>query len=156
MKLIESYYEIIPQEPGLKGVYKQIEIAARNCYKSESFIKEGSAEKMVEALIKRGHGSPLEHGTVYLKLPAQHKIIKNFIKDNPVWTKCRYVKEPSGNWWAVTTNGRRIIEKEWQNYLRYLCEPTEHHEKRYTVRFVCSRSISHEVVRHRSIKLLVA
>lgn len=71
MKLIESSYEIIPQDVGLEGIYKMIELAARNCYKSESFIKEGSAEKMINALIKRGHGSPLEHGTVYLKIPIE-------------------------------------------------------------------------------------
>ena len=47
MKLIEAKYEIIPQAPGLEGIYKNIEIAARNCYKSESFIKEGSADRIV-------------------------------------------------------------------------------------------------------------
>ena len=66
MRLIDSNVTIIHQEPDLEGIYKQIEIAARTCYKSEFFIKEGSAEKMVNALIQRGHGSPLEHGTVYL------------------------------------------------------------------------------------------
>ena len=49
-----------------RTVYKQIEKAGRLCYKSEDKICEGSAEKMVENLMKRGHGSPLEHGTVYL------------------------------------------------------------------------------------------
>ena len=68
MKLIESKVEIIEQEPELEGVYKQIEKAGRLCYKSEDKICEGSAEKMVENLMKRGHGSPLEHGTVYLTL----------------------------------------------------------------------------------------
>ena len=66
MKLIESKVEIIEQEPGLEGVFKQIEMAGRLCYKSEDKICEGCAEKMVENLMKRGHGSPLEHGTVYL------------------------------------------------------------------------------------------
>ena len=33
--------------------------------------------------------------------------------------------------------------------IKYLCEPTEFHEKRVSVRFVCSRAISHELVRHR-------
>lgn len=68
MKLIESNIEILPQESGLEGIYKQIEIAGRLCYKSEDKICEGSAFKMVENLTKRGHGSPLEHGTVYLTL----------------------------------------------------------------------------------------
>ena len=35
MKLIESKAEYIPQEEGLKGIYKQIELAGRTAYKSE-------------------------------------------------------------------------------------------------------------------------
>lgn len=30
-----------------------------------------------------------------------------------------------------------------------MCEPTEYHEKRVTVRFICSRAIANEIVRHR-------
>jgi thymidylate synthase (FAD) len=42
-----------------------------------------------------------------------------------------------------------LIEHNRLSDLKYLCEPTEYHEKRYTVRFICSRSVSHEIVRHR-------
>ena len=69
MKLIESSVEFIPQENGLEGIYKQIELAGRCCYKSEDKICEGSAEKMVNFLVNRKHGSPLEHGTIYLTIP---------------------------------------------------------------------------------------
>lgn len=71
MRLIRSSFEVLPQAEGLEGMYKQIEIGARNCYKSEDKIAEGSAEKMVEFLKSRGHYSPLEHGTVYLKIPIE-------------------------------------------------------------------------------------
>lgn len=71
MKLIESDVTIIPQDVGLEGIYKQIEIAGRVCYKSEDKICEGSAKKMVDFLVSRHHGSPLEHGTVYLKIPIE-------------------------------------------------------------------------------------
>lgn len=149
MKLIESSVEFIPQENGLEGIYKQIELAGRCCYKSEDKICEGSAEKMVNFLVNRKHGSPLEHGTVYLKVPVNIDVAGDFLDDNFVWTKCKLVEEESGNWWAITTNYRRIVECKWQKYLKYLCEPTEHHEKRYTFKVICSRSISHELVRHR-------
>jgi thymidylate synthase (FAD) len=155
MKLIESSYEIIPQDAGLEGVLKQIEIAARNCYKSESFIKEGSAEKMVNALIKRGHGSPLEHGTVYLFIPFDAMkdkwILINRYKDNP-YSKIIIRNESflfDKNGYYITTNYRVLVENNWLEDLKYFCEPTEYHEKRYTVRFICSRSVSHEIVRHR-------
>ena len=141
MKLIESYYELIPQAPGLEGIYKQIELAARNCYKSESFIKEGSAEKMINALIKRGHGSPLEHGTVYFTFKWWQigKKLKYLFNKYSKIRKFKY----------VTSNYRVLVENGWLDDLKYSCEPTEHHEKRYTVRFICSRSIANEVVRHR-------
>lgn len=44
-------------------VLKKIEMVARVCYKSEGKVKEGSAEKLVSGLIKRGHGAMLEHAS---------------------------------------------------------------------------------------------
>ena len=66
MKLIKPYFEIIEQEPGLDGIYKQIELAGRSCYKSEDRITEDSAEKFVNMIKDRQHTAMLEHGTVYL------------------------------------------------------------------------------------------
>lgn len=67
MELIKPSFEIIEQEPGLDGVYKQIELAGRTCYKSEDKITENSAKEFVDRMIKSGHGAMLEHGTVYLE-----------------------------------------------------------------------------------------
>lgn len=49
----------------------------------------------------------------------------------------------------VTMNYRHIIENDWLDDLEYLCEPTEFHEKRITVKFILSRSIAQEYTRHR-------
>ena len=38
MNLIRSSAEYIPQEPGLEGVYKQIEMAARTCYSEDTEV----------------------------------------------------------------------------------------------------------------------
>lgn len=65
MKLIKPSVEYIPQE----DIYKHIELCSRVCYKSEDRITEDSARKMLDGLIKAGHGAMLEHGTVYLKVP---------------------------------------------------------------------------------------
>ena len=141
MKLIESSVEIIPQESGLEGIYKQIERAGRLCYKSEDKICEGSAEKMVENLIKRQHGSPLEHGTVYMtfkwwQIGKKLKYVFN------KYSKIRRFK-------YVTSNYRVLVENNWLDDLQYLCEPTNHHEKRITVKMNCSIGISREFNRHR-------
>lgn len=55
MKLIKPNVEIIEQQPGLEGMYKQIELAGRTCYKSEDKITEDSAKAFVDRMIKSGH-----------------------------------------------------------------------------------------------------
>ena len=71
MKLINPSFEIWEQEPGLEGIYKAIERAGRVCYKSEDKITEDSAKGFVERMIKSKHGSVLEQGTVYLRIPIE-------------------------------------------------------------------------------------
>lgn len=151
MKLIKPTFEILPQSKGLDGIYKQIEIAGRTCYKSEDKITDTSAKEFVERMIKSNHAAMLEHGTVYLAHPVEHsgsntyQGIGNKYKDN------KYSKVNYDNWGTryITTNYRVLVENNWLKDLQYLCEPTEYHEKRTTVRFVCDRGISHEFVRHR-------
>nr|DAG88391.1 MAG TPA: Thymidylate synthase complementing protein [Crassvirales sp.] len=154
MRLIRPSAEIWTQEAGISGIYKQIERCARVCYKSEDKIGEGTAKKMVEMLTKRGHTAMLEHGTVYLAMPMETIIP---IEANG-WGK--YTKNPYSKGFkicevngqkrvAVTTNLRVLVENGWLDDLKYICEPTEYHERRITVRFVCDRGVSHEFVRHR-------
>lgn len=158
MRLVKPYSEIWEQLAGLEGVYKQIERAGRVCYKSEDKITEDSAKPFVDnRLIKSGHYAMLEHGTVYLKRDSTKE-------DNLEWAE-RYLLSPYSrisygegshringvlhNTVYVTTNYRVIIEQGWLDDLQYICEPTEYHERRVTVHFVCDRGISHEFVRHR-------
>lgn len=152
MKLIKPYFEIWEQPAGLEGVYKQIERVGRVCYKSEDKITEGSAKPFVDRMIKSGHGAMLEHGTVYLKLEtvksAIHPLDKYYHnKYSKVCTEEGLTKQTKIVF--VTTNLRVLIENGWMSDLQYLCEPTEFHEKRITVHFVCDRGVSHEFVRHR-------
>lgn len=60
MTLIKPSVDIIDE----KDIYKRIEIGARVCWKSEDKQTDDSAKKMVKALIKRGHESPLEHSII--------------------------------------------------------------------------------------------
>ena len=54
MQIIKAGYEILDELNGSE-ILKKIERVARVCYKSEDKITEGSAEKMVKALVKSGH-----------------------------------------------------------------------------------------------------
>lgn len=148
MKLIKPSYTIIEQDSGIEGIYKQIELAGRTCYKSESNITEDSAKGFVDRMIKSGHGAMLEHGTVYLTIPEWDErglpIFPDSLADNPYTKSCL-----AYGIWHVTTNYRVLVENNLLEYLKYLCNPTEYHEKRITVKFICDRGVSHEFVRHR-------
>ena len=156
MRLIKPSFEIKEQELGLNGIYKQIEWAGRHCYKSLDKITETSAKEFVDRMIKSGHGAMLEHGTLYFNIPVDIDEAGNFLDEVSIWTKCKLVESEKGNWWAITTNLRIMVEHFAPEYIedligKYLCEPTEYHERRITVKFVCDRGVSHEYVRHKML-----
>ena len=149
MNLIKPSFEIWEQPAGLEGVYKQIEKVGRVCYKSEDKITEDSAKPFVDRMIKAGHGAMLEHGTVYLKITYKDT---NFTTLCMFYGKNKYSvlnHSEDNKIYYITTNYRVLVENNHLSDLKYLCEPSEFHEKRITVHFVCDRGVSHEFVRHR-------
>lgn len=154
MKLIKPSWKILEQESGIDGIYKAIERAGRTCYKSEDKITENSAKPFVDRMVKSGHGAMLEHGTVYLKVVGDERMSEKYQNNPYSRVILRYPKGDIPNIHCIpthyiTTNFRVLIEKGWLNDLKFVCEPTGHHEKRITVRFICDRGVSHEFVRHR-------
>lgn len=151
MKLIESSVQIIEE----KDPYKMIELAGRTCYKSEDKITEDSAKEFVDRMIKLGHGAMLEHGTIYLTIDGEDPNLSK-IQNNPhtkvnlvpyeILTEDNYTISYKA---YITTNLRVLIENNLKELLQYQVEPTEHHEKRITAKFICDRGVSHEFVRHR-------
>lgn len=101
-------------------------------------------------MIKSGHGAMLEHGTVYLNLDmiSREQYFKYCYNK---LSKTKSIGSAEHSTWKgfVTTNLRVLVENNWLDDLKYLCEPTEYHEKRVTVKFICDRGVSHEFVRHR-------
>ena len=149
MRLIKSEIEdITPTKYTLKDVKKQIELAGRICYKSEDKITDDSCEEFVQRMINMGHMSMLEHGTIYLTVPVNED--KNGIAYYFIINPYSTVKFEDGNAY-ITTNYRVIIENKWEEYLKYMSEPTKNHVKRITYKFICDRGVSHEIVRHRSM-----
>lgn len=156
MKLIKPSYFILDQGPGVEGIYEAIERAGRTCYKSQR--PEGqTAKDFVDRMIASQHYAMLEHGTVYLKTPAQYNYddLVKFYSGNP-YSKVSEHKEPykSKEWkragFYITTNLRVLVENDRLEDLKLLCEPTEHHEKRVTVRFTTDIGVSREFNRHRA------
>lgn len=152
MKLINQSAELLIQPQGLEGMYKQIENAARVCYKSED-KSTGDSKSFVDKLIKMKHFSMLEHGTIYLHLKKSNMEFPNRVYNLAI----KYRKNPysrtkidlnSDNAY-ITTNYRVIKEHGWEDDLQYLCEPTDNHVKRYTFRLTTSIGIVRELLRHR-------
>ena len=148
MKLIRPNFEILEQEAGLEGVYKQIEKVGRTCYKSEDKITEGTAKPFVDRMIKSKHLAMCEHGTIYLNIPVrlgnQHTVERYFYN-----AYSRVEEDKERHSFCVTTNLRVLIENEWMDDLCYLCEPTEYHVKRVTVKFILDQGVMREFTRHR-------
>lgn len=150
MKLIESSVELLKQEPGMSGINKMIELAGRTCYKSEDRITEDSAEAFVQRMINSHHTAMLEHGTIYLRVgrydwDGLFSHIDDY-RENPY-------SNVNNNWhddYYITTNLRVLQENGWLDDLKYLCEPTEFHEKRITLRFQADIHFYKDSTRHRT------
>ena len=147
MKFVKQSFEIIPQEEGIDGLYKHIELAGRTCYKSQDKITENSAKEFVDRLIKNEHFAMLEHGTVYLYIPwngcnedTNYKYFYNKYSAR--------IANKKGI--CITTNYRTLIENNWIDDLKYLCNPTENHSKRVTVKLITDQGILREFTRHKN------
>lgn len=156
MRLIKPKVEIINQKPGVEGLFKHMELCARTCYKSEDKITEDSARKFIDnVIVARGHTAMLEHGTVYLKIPYGIMYDTGYFSNEAIATK--YIDSPYSivqnsqiyDDWCVTSNYRVLLQNGWLDDLQYLCEPTEYHVRRITVRFICDMGVAREFCRHR-------
>lgn len=156
MRLIKPKVEIINQKPGVEGLFKHMELCARTCYKSEDKITEDSARKFIDnVIVARGHTAMLEHGTVYLKIPYGIMYDTGYFSNEAIATK--YIDNPYSivqnsqiyDYWCVTSNYRVLLQNGWFDDLQYLCEPTEYHVRRITVRFICDMGVAREFCRHR-------
>lgn len=163
MRLIKPSYEIIEQGPGLQGIYDIIERCGKISYKSEP--KGGEvAKRFVETRTKEKHGAVLEFGTVYLKMVYRHIFTGvtgldpidpyvvaaiEFYKSNKYSKVIEYWGE-----YYITTNYRVLVENNRLDDLKYLCEPTEYHEKRYAVKFTTDIGLGRDFLRHRVMSMV--
>ena len=79
MRVVQAGYEILDTLNG-EEILKKIERVARVCYKSEDKIGEGTAERMVKALIKRGHEAMLEHFSFSVKFTVDRGVSHELVR----------------------------------------------------------------------------
>lgn len=169
MKFVHDNFEYIPQEPGIEGMKKIIELAARTCYKTEDLIKDGTANKIINnVLIPRGHTSCLEFGTIYLyremNMFEGQTWINKYLYDRYSRVRVSPIENTHKKGVWITTTFRTILQgeyknpidaiknnfdKDWTEDLQWWSEPTEQHYKRICYRFVMDRVGSQSVMRHR-------
>ena len=164
MKLVKPEFQIIePTGYTIDDIYKSIELAGRVSHKSEDKITETSAKDFVGRMLNMKHLATCEFGTVYLNIPnglisqALYGNLVDKYSENAYSISVPYVEKTglmSIGRAAITTNYRVLVENNWLDDLQYLCEPTEYHHKRYTVKFICDRAIANEFVRHRKFSFL--
>lgn len=159
MRLIKPSYEIIEQGPGLQGIYDIIEKCGKTSYKSEP--KGGEvAKRFVDARTKEKHGAVLEFGTVYLKFThaSQFEVGLPWTGSETIafYEKNKYSKVvyDGNDTYYITTNYRVLVENDRLDDLKYLCEPTEYHEKRYCVKFITDIGVGREFLRHRVMSIV--
>jgi thymidylate synthase (FAD) len=102
MKVIEPYY-IIEDEIDAKRIMLTIERAGRTCYKSEGRIGDGTAEKFIANIIKRGHESVLEHEKITVRFICDrgvtHELVRHRIASYSQESTryCNYSQDKFGN-----------------------------------------------------------
>lgn len=133
MRVINAGYEIISDLNGSE-ILKHIERCARVCYKSEDRITDGSAEKMVAALIRSGHEAMLEHYSFTVKFicdrGVSHELVRHriasFAQESSRY--CCYAKDKFGK--ELTFINPCFWEPDSDNYARWFHEMDES-EKTY-------------------------
>lgn len=145
MQAIKAYTQIFADFKG-QDLINKLEQVARTCYKSENKIKEGSANKMVAALIRSNHEAMLEHASITIKFVVDrgisHEIVRHrmasFAQESQRY--CNYSKDEFGKeitfiipyfldykseGWNVWKNAMQEAEKTYFKMLKLGFSPQE-------------------------------
>lgn len=79
MKFVDQQVELL-NRLGYKEMLNNIETAGRICYQSKSNYDIESGEKFVRMIIKMGHESVLEHGSLTFKIKTNRAIANEIVR----------------------------------------------------------------------------
>lgn len=165
MKIIPASVELVTPVNG-RVIMERLEYCGRVCYKSEDKIAEGTAEKFLRNIIKRGHEAVLEHCSITVKFicdrGVSHEIVRhrmasycqestrycNYAKDGfgneiTVIAPCYFIPDSIG--WQEWENDCKRAERSYFNLLAYGYTPQE-------ARAVLPNSLKTEVVMTANIR----
>ena len=176
MKIIKPSVEFFGAVPtDYENTLRFIEMAGRTCYKSEDKITADSAEGFVKRLISAGHLAMVEHSNFVVRTLNVNVVGcgASLVEKAGKYLSIAYDEEYTyigGNLtaWAQLAARSAYQSKEllapfhivyakmfglhagWENHWQ-VCPHDEIPEAlhRYSVKFICDRGVSHELVRHR-------
>ena len=102
MKIIKPGFEFMTPIDG-QAIMEHLEQCGRVCYKSEGKIAEGSAEKFLANIVKRGHEAVLEHYSFTVKFivdrGVSHEIVRHRLASycQESTRYCNYSKDSFGS-----------------------------------------------------------
>lgn len=159
MILVNPSFIVVEQQPGIEGMFKQIEYCGRISHKSEDLITDTSYVDFIKKMQNLKHYATFEHGTVYLTIDRNDDTLHGMTNNRPeVWHF--YSHNPYSkvvmdeDYIYITTNYRVIVENGREADMAYFSEPTDKHERRHTVVFTCDIGVSREYNRHRVDSIL--
>ena len=159
MKIIEPKVELV-NAPDYETLLSTVEQAGRTCYKSEDKITDGSAEKFVRNILKRGHEAVIEHASLTVRFTCNrgvsHEIVRHrlaaYCQESTRY--CNYSKEcfdseitvirptymaPGMKDFEIWEKAMNSCENAYFDLLDYGCTPQE-------ARSVLPNSLKTEVV----------
>lgn len=165
MKIIPASVELVTPVNG-RVIMERLEYCGRVCYKSEDKIAEGTAEKFLRNIIKRGHEAVLEHVSITVKFicdrGVSHEIVRHrmasycqestrycnysregFGSEITVIAPCYFIPDSIG--WQEWENDCKRAERSYFNLLAYGYTPQE-------ARAVLPNSLKTEVVMTANIR----
>ena len=151
MKIIKPDVQFITPIDGAT-ILKRLEQCGRVCYKSEDKITEGSAEKFVAGIIKRGHEAVLEHCSFTVKFicdrGVSHEIVRHRMASY-CQESTRYCEGVEIRYFDMLAEGctpqeaRSVLPnslktevvmtaniREWRHFLKLRCSPAAHPQMR--------------------------
>lgn len=125
MKFIKPSVEIIT-EPDL---FKRIEIGARNCWRSGDRICEGSAEKMFQNLVKRGHESPMEHSFIEVTFLSGDFDKDKLLKDQLISAIQNYIDDEQLPSYVMALGGAFSGNlRAWRTIVKHMLSKWDSHD----------------------------
>ena len=81
--VVEPGFEIMTPQCVIDQMVPHLERCGRVCYKSEDKIKDGSSEKFIDAIVRSGHESVIEHCNITVKFigdrSMSHQLVRHRI-----------------------------------------------------------------------------